>query len=260
MKRLATAIEAVKLAGERLLTRQPGQVRRKNSKDIVTEADIEAQNIITDLIKSRFPNDCVLSEESDTNSFSLEQDTWVIDPLDGTVNYASSFPFWSVSVAFLRQGKPSCGAVYIPVFDELYWAEAGKPSFCNGNLIKPSDKQHISDALVSIVLPSRFDAEQTRAVFEHAARIGSLARGIRIVVSEAAELCFVASGKLDGNYCPSKGFFSAAAASLIAKQAGCIVTDTSGNDFIPGTSRNIVAGNPFIHRQLLHYFTNNHRR
>lgn len=251
MNRLETALEAARIAGKWLMNHSAGPVQLKSGKDIVTQADIQSQEIITQFITSRFPNDLIVSEE---NTLQPEGDFWVLDPLDGTVNYASSLPFWSVSVAYFKQNQPYCGAVYIPVLDEMYWADINSPGYCNKQVISPSSKQNISEALVSVVLPSRFNVQEIQYVSKHIAGIASMVRGVRVLVSEAIELCYVACGRLDGNYCPSKGFFSAAAASLIARQAGCIVTDTLGQPYRPGISKDILAGNPFVHQELLGYF------
>lgn len=254
MDRLTIAVHVVKEAGSLLLKQSPGHVQYKEGRDIATDADLLAQDMMIRMIKSFFPNDLIISEELPPVPSWLEYDVWVLDPLDGTVNYASGIPFWSVSVAFLEKGVPICGAVYIPLLGELYSAEIGKPSLCNGQTIRPSATSSLKDSLVSVVLPSRFSHKQMSQMALHIGELSSMTRGVRVLVSEAAELCFVACGKLDGNYCPSKGLFSAAAGSLIALQAGCRVTDTSGSPYRPGVSRDIIAGNQAIHQALLNYF------
>lgn len=251
---LATAVEAATLAGSKIaaLTHRKAGTKLKKGRDIVSEADLLAQDIITKTIRKRFPEDRILAEEAGIRSASCADRTWIVDPLDGTVNFVAGIPFWSVSVA-VRIGETTvAGAVFAPALNELFTAALGSPASLNNVPIRPSDTRQLDAATVSVVLTSNYDPQTAEVALGWISRLAPKTRGVRIFVSEALELCYLACGRLDANLCPSSGFFSAAAASLIADEAGCTVTSLGGDPYQTGKSKNIVAAaNAELHAELM---------
>jgi myo-inositol-1(or 4)-monophosphatase len=245
---------AVKTASRRAFLAE-NRISAYKGKDIVTEADLAAQEAVRNFVKKLYPGDTVLSEEDRS---SLLDDTcevppgrvWVVDPVDGTVNYSRGLPFWCSSVAVLEDGRAVAGAVYSPVLDELFEVAEGRP-YLNGEPIGPSCTGSLADALVEVALLPNCSEETKSAMLAAAPKLLSLTRGVRVTMSGALSLCYLASGRLDVYLCPVGGFFSHAAAGLVAEAAGCVLTDFSGNAYAPGKSRSLLAAaTPELHEAI----------
>jgi myo-inositol-1(or 4)-monophosphatase len=144
------------------------------------------------------------------------------------------------------------GAVFAPALNELFTAALGGRALLNNVPIHPSDTTQLDAATVSVVLTSNYDSQTAEAALRWIRRLAPKTRGVRIFVSEALELCYLACGRLDANLCPSSGFYSAAAASLIAGEAGCVVTSLDGAPYQTGRSKNIIAAaNTKLHADLI---------
>jgi myo-inositol-1(or 4)-monophosphatase len=183
-----------------------------------------------DAIRDRFPGDGILAEESGEHKGVVESAarslargrTWVIDPLDGTVNYANGLPHFCVSVGLVIDGRPSAGAVHDPMRGETFWATADGPAMLNDMVIHASAKERLDDYVIAMALGGRSVTTRARAV-RHAVRVA------RNMGSAALAMAYVARGRFDG-YVQSGGMsaWDIAAAGLIAERAGAIVTDSSG--------------------------------
>ena len=152
---LVTATDAAQAAGKiaREVYHQPRQISFKGHRDIVTEADIACETAIIDIIQARHPSHRILSEERGGVA-ALTQAAggdyvWIIDPIDGTHNYAAQLPYWCISVALAHEGEPIVAAVYDPIHEELFIAVKGGGAFLNGQLIHVSQRLDLDDSLVA---------------------------------------------------------------------------------------------------------------
>ncbi len=189
-----------------------------NSFDVVTRADKESEELIISEILRNFPDHEILSEESgETGSKSCWR--WVIDPLDGTTNYSSGLPLFSISIALEHNQESVLGVVYIPYLDEMFTAIKGKGAELNGDPIRCSNKDKLQEAVVSTGLPV-YKKETTDNNFDNLKRVGIEVRGIRRLGSAAIDLCYTAAGFLDGYWELSLHRWDIAAGTLIATEAG----------------------------------------
>ncbi|MGZ6300164.1 MAG: inositol monophosphatase family protein [Candidatus Limnocylindria bacterium] len=225
---------AVALAGRagELLTasyEQAMKVDRKSKRDVVTNVDYASEALVIEAISERFPADAILAEESGrqhgatrTARGRWSRRTGVIDPLDGTVNYANGIPFFCVSIGLVEAGIPVVGVVLDPLRGDCYAAAAGGPATLNGEPVHASDKAELGDFVVSMAIIGRGGIARERRV-AHEIRIG------RRMGSAALALAYIASGRFDA-YVQNGGLslWDIAAAGLIAERAGATVTDLYG--------------------------------
>lgn len=234
---LAFALELATRAGELQMERveRVGRIDFKSAKDVVTEVDHLSEALILDAIRATFPADAILAEETGEHAAAAGHGptagigrVWVIDPLDGTINYANGIPFFCVSIALVDAGRPIVGVVHDPIRRESFAAtEAGlallvRPSDPAGVRIEASVKEHVSDFVVSLALSGRGVATRARAVRK-------VIRVSRSMGSAALALAYVANGRFDAMV--QQGGLSTwdiAAAGLIAERAGARVTDLAG--------------------------------
>ena len=253
---LAVAIELARRAGELIAAgyNRPAGVRRKSRRDVVTAADYDSERLIIQAIHERFPGDGILAEESGRGSSPTARArwggrTWVIDPLDGTVNYANGIPFFCVSIGLVEAGTPTVGVILDPLRGDCYAATAGGPATLNGVPVRASDKGELADFVVSLAIIGRGGIARERRV-AHEIRIG------RRMGSAALALAYVASARFDA-YVQNGGLslWDIAAAGLIAERAGATVTDLYGGPWWNAGKRgprlSIVAAPPPHHARLL---------
>ncbi len=214
----------------------------------VTEADHAAEKAILDVIRSRFPDHFILSEETG----EISQDSaykWIIDPIDGTINFAHGIPINCVSIALEHEGKMILGAVYNPHMNELFFAERGKGATLNGQPIRVSVQEQVLNACLVTGFPYTYInmPNGPLEVFERFIRKGV---PVRRLGSAAIDLCWVACGRFDGFYEHKLQAWDSAAGFLIVEEAGGQVTDFDGNPFSPYQHR-LLATNGLIHEQML---------
>jgi myo-inositol-1(or 4)-monophosphatase len=223
-------------------------IHKKGPSDLVTEADIESEKQIIDILGYRFPDHQILAEESGLSSTNASGCLWIIDPLDGTTNFAHQLPFFSVSIAFAFNGEVVVGVVLNPVSGELFTAVKEKGATLNGHKIRVTQQEKISECLLVTGFP--YDKEKEikplMARFENCLKS---ARGIRRLGSAALDLCFVACGRFDGFWEENLKPWDTAAGMLIAREAGAKITDFSGAEY--GLDMNeILATNGLIHKDM----------
>ncbi len=224
----AEAIVAAERAG-RLIVRwsldRTYEVREKEGTEIVTTADLRADEIIREHLHSMFPTHRFVSEEV-AGPFDFAGPVWVIDPIDGTANYAHGHPYVSISVALVVDGEPRVGVVHAPFLHETFDAIAGCGARCNGRPIRVSEASDLRRALVGTGFPhDRTDL--TRPV-ERVKRLLEHCQDVRRAGSPALDICWVAAGRLDA-HCESLGPWDIAAAGLIATEAGALRGNLSPN-------------------------------
>ncbi len=223
-------------------------VQKKGAIDLVTEADIKSEKVIIEIIHNSFPEHSILAEESGLEK-GREADLWIIDPLDGTTNFAHRLPVFCVSIAFESKGDLIFGIVLNPESGELFTSAKGEGSKLNGKSISPSKVGQLSESLLVTGFP--YDHYQILdSLMNRFARCLTASQGLRRLGSAALDLCYVASGRFEGFWEQNLKPWDTAAGTLIAREAGAVVTDFSGNSFNP-YQKEILATNGKIHQEML---------
>lgn len=239
-------------AGARVLQHYfNGQFKVSNKEgvnNLVTEADHASEKVIIEAIRSEFPDHYILSEEAG----EMAQDStfkWIIDPIDGTVNFANGIPICCVSIGLEQDGQMIMGAVYNPFLNEFFFAQRGFGATLNDKVIKVSHKNDLAKGCLVTGFPySYLDAENgPLEVFDTFIRAGV---PIRRLGSAAIDLCWVAAGRFDGFYEHKLEAWDSAAGFLILEEAGGKVTNLRGEDYSP-YQHGIVATNGLIHDELV---------
>ena len=222
---------AARQAGKYLLkmSRRPVRIDFKGKIDPVTEADTGAERIIVKILRQYFPDDDILTEESqDQRRQSIRR--WIIDPLDGTTNYSHGFPFWCVSIAFEVGGVVESGAVFGPVLVEFFSARRGKGAFLNGKRIMVSKQNRLDRCLLATGFP--YDVHTSKDDnLRHFGRFIKRAQAVRRPGSAALDLAYVACGRFDGFWEMKLKPWDCATAALLVEEAGGRVSDYSGRAF-----------------------------
>lgn len=247
---MATAAEAVLAAGAIQLAYfgRAMRVYKKGTIDLVTDADLEAERLFRRLVAERFPGDAVLAEEGGAELPAPARRCWILDPLDGTSNFAHGLPIFSASLAVEEDGELVYGAVYDPCRRELFTAERGGGAFLNGAPIRVSPTTALVDAMLSTGFP--YDVHRTRD--EIVGLFGEFvgrARAVRRLGSAALDLCYVAAGRFDGFWEKRLKPWDTAAGALIVQEAGGMVTHWDGTRFRPRRD-DLVAAGPALHEEL----------
>lgn len=224
------------------------RIRKKGAIDLVTEADTDSEQAIVEKIRSVFPDHTICAEESGVSSgHSTYQ--WIIDPLDGTTNFAHRVPAFCVSIAFSINGDPVIGIVLNPLDGELYTAVKGQGAQLNGSAIAVSETKAVSDSLLATGFPySR--RERIEELIGRFSKCLAAAQGIRRFGSAALDLCHVACGRFDGYWEQELNPWDSAAGALIAQEAGAVVTDFANRPFAI-EKKEILAAAPGIHSEML---------
>ena len=248
-KELSVAREASHEAGRILNSRlgQTNQVIKKGVIDLVTEADLQSEKTIIDIIGRHFPHDRIIAEEGGEYGH-LQERVWLIDPLDGTTNFTHNFPFFAVSIALEVERELVLGMVFNPSTNECFEAVKGMGSSLNGNPIRVSQTEKLGDALLATGFPYDIH-ENPEIVLERFKRMVVRAQGIRRPGSAAIDLCYVAAGRFDGFWDEGLKPWDTAAGILIVKEAGGRVSTYDGKSCSP-FSKNIVASNSLIHNEM----------
>jgi myo-inositol-1(or 4)-monophosphatase len=224
-------ISALKVSGKRLLDyfNRPIKIQQKESQSsIVTEADFESEKIIIHLIKEKFPSHNIISEESGFINNNSEY-TWIIDPLDGTSNFASGIPWFGVLVSLLKNDIPVMGGAYLPVQDLLFFAEAGKGAFRNGEALPPLKNKPLKDSLFAFCIDYTEDTEFLNRGMEIYKHIVKSSRNIRSTNS-LIDFIYVAEGKFGGVINLYTKVWDISGIGLIISEAGGIMKYIDGND------------------------------
>jgi myo-inositol-1(or 4)-monophosphatase len=255
---LAFALDLARSAGAILMDRYERieRIDYKSARDVVTEADHLSEAHVIAAIRERFPEDAILAEESGTHA-ALEDRangpegiarTWVIDPLDGTVNYANGLPVFCVSIGLALDRRPVAGVVYDPTRDEAFAATADGPALLNGRPMQASTKDKLSDCVISLALAGRSVASRARAIRKEI-------RISRSMGSAALALAYVGNGRFDAFLQEtSLSAWDIAAAGLIAERGGATVSAFDGSGWFdlgrPARGAGVIAAPPAHHPRL----------
>lgn len=247
---LQAATEAAHQAGRLLLAnvQKNRKVQLKGRIDLVTEMDLRSENLIVAHLRRAFPESSFLTEEGSVREEAAEV-KWIVDPLDGTTNFAHNYPFFAVSVGVEVDGAMAAGAVYDPVRDELFAAAAGHGATLNGAPIRVSAVDALGDALLVTGFPYDVREHPERHLPAFTAFL-LRAQGVRRDGSAALNLCYLAMGRFDGFWEHHLAPWDVGAGSLIVGEAGGLVTDLEGGPFrVDG--RRILASNRRLHPAMI---------
>jgi myo-inositol-1(or 4)-monophosphatase len=223
-------------------------VSRKGEIDLVTEFDLAAENLIVTRLASAFPESTVLAEETHAEA-ARGAVRWIIDPLDGTTNYAHGFPIFSVSVGLEINGALEWGIVYNPNLEEAFVARRGGGAFLNGDPIKVSETKSLESSLLATGFP--YDIRtSTKNNLNYFQAFALRTQGVRRGGSAALDLCYVAAGRFDGFWEMSLHPWDCAAGYLMVREAGGLVTNWRG-EFGSIYERECLASNAQIHEQMM---------
>jgi len=245
---------AARAGGAVLMARLRGdgdlQIACKDGRaNLVTVADRESQQAVTDVIQATFPDHAVVGEEGTTGDPGTEH-VWYVDPLDGTTNFAHGLPFFCVSVALRSRGQTVAGAVYDPARDEMFAASLGGGATVSGLPLRVSGIARLDRALV-VAQAQSVDEGEIRAYAALVRRLMQAAGGVRSLGSPALTLCAIAAGRLEA-YCEyAMDAWDIAAGQLILQEAGGTLTTFSGAAHTTAERADVAASNGRVHPELL---------
>ncbi len=251
---LKTALLAALEAGYilRRLFDKPHEIRYKGDIDLVTEADIASEEAVLKVLKDAMgPDVSILAEESGGNS-DISGPLWIVDPLDGTTNFAHGFPFFGVSICYGTQEgttfSPLLGTIYCPMQDELFWAVKDVGAWLNERSLSVSQENRLSRSLVATGFP--YDVHRKPSLVLHALEtVLTRVQGVRRAGAAAVDLAYLAAGRFDAFWEMKLKPWDTAAGMLIVSEAGGNVTDFMGEPYSPFLPE-ILATNGFIHEQM----------
>lgn len=247
--------DAARQAGD-VLRAYAGRIRwrEKGRHDLVTEADIAAQERIFAVLRAAHPDHDLLGEEDlsaakSAGAASSSPFRWVVDPLDGTTNYVHGLPYYSVSIALEHQGEIVCGVVYDPTADECFAAARGAGATLNGEKLQTSDCESLEAAMIAASFAAnvpRGSAEVTRFI-----EVLHSCQALRRMGSAALNLCYVGCGRFDGYWATSVQRWDIAAGMLIALEAGGVITSLEGTPLDLAEPKIVATATPKLQAQLL---------
>lgn len=242
-------VAAAARAGEILLKYwgKTHTVEKKGAINLVTEADLASENAIIQLIRAVFPDHSVLAEESGV-SLGTDAYEWIIDPLDGTTNFAHNLPDFSLSIALAFEGDIIFGVVLNPVTGELFCATRGDRSTLNGRPIRVSSTKVVGESLLVTGFPYNLQSV-IRPLINRFERCLLAAQGVRRLGSAALDLCYVACGRFDGFWEQNLAPWDTAAGVVIAQEAGARISDFSNGPYSI-EKKEILATNALIHQEM----------
>ncbi len=227
----------------------PHQIRLKGVIDLVTEADLASEKEILAILEQRFPGSAVLAEESSADYAEMPGGAlWIVDPLDGTTNFAHGFPYFAVSIAYSIDGISQVGVIYCPVQNELFCALKGGGAWLNGRPISVSAREVLIESLVGTGFPYAID-EKLDPVIAQLRKVLPVVRDVRRAGAAALDLAYVACGRLDGFWEMDLKPWDTAAGQLLVEEAGGRVSNFMGLDWTPYQPE-ILASNGKIHPLL----------
>lgn len=243
------AVEIVKKSGEiiRSAHGKPHMIRHKGPIDLVTETDVAVENFLKEHLAPIVPEAAFLAEES-AAELSIPETCWIIDPVDGTTNFAHDLPLTGTSAALRIKGEVTLGIVNAPLLGECYVAEKGRGAYLNGRPIAVSGVRSCSEALTATGFPYAI-ARQADAVLQRLRPVLRTCQGVRRCGAASLDLAWVACGRFEAFYEEDLKPWDTAAGWLLVTEAGGRVTSIDGSTFAPGCS--ILASNGLVHEEML---------
>jgi myo-inositol-1(or 4)-monophosphatase len=254
MPYLEKAVEIAREAGALLCTYFERRVpfETKGEFDLVTEADRASERLVVERLRSHFPTHSIVAEEGGGNESSSDY-RWFVDPLDGTTNFAHSFPVFGVTLGLERAGEMIAGVVYDPTRQEMFTAERGSGAYLNNRRIHVSAARRLTDSLASTGFPSRKRRHNVNIHFYY--QLAMASHGVRRTGSAAIDLSYVACGRLDFFWEFGLKPWDVAAGSLLVSEAGGRVSEMRGAGHSVTSSDDVLADNGALHEEILALFS-----
>lgn len=247
---ISSSVSAVRQAGKLIVSAwdKPRNIRYKGPIDLVTDTDVAVEEELKKSLGAILPEADFLAEESASHTELGQGPTWIIDPLDGTTNFAHKIPFVAVSVGLWTESEVDLGIIYLPILGEMFWSARGKGAFCNEQKINVSQTTTLEPALIATGFPYSL-LKDIDNIITHMKNALVNTRGVRRCGSAATDLAYTAAGRFDGFYEIGLNPWDTAAGLCLIKEAGGKVSTFDGSPYRPGM-REILGSNGHIHQQL----------
>tara|TARA_A100001388_G_scaffold129146_1_gene95620 strand:+ start:256 stop:1011 length:756 start_codon:yes stop_codon:yes gene_type:complete len=226
------------------------QVSLKAPGDFVTSADKRTEKIIIEELLKAHPNYGIISEEAGYINKSNKNNRWIIDPIDGTMNFLNGIPQFAISVAYEEENEVKCGIIFNPVTNEMFCAEKGSGAYLNNSRMRVSNKKKLSEALIVTGGPKQA-SKIKKKIFSEYISISTQVSNVRKFGSAALDMAYVACGRFDGYWQRELNYWDVAAGIILIKESGGFV-DFFEEDIKVPLKKNIIASNSIIHKELRH--------
>ena len=226
------------------------QVSSKAPGDFVTSADKRTEKIVIEELLKAHPNYGIISEEAGYINKSNKDNRWIIDPIDGTMNFLNGIPHFAISVAYEEENEVKCGVIFNPVTNEMFSAEKGSGAYLNNSRMRVSNKRKLSEALIVTGGPNQA-SKIKKKIFSEYISISTQVSNVRKFGSAALDMAFVACGRFDGYWQRELNYWDIAAGIILIKESGGFV-DFFEEDMKVPLKKNIIASNSIIHKELRH--------
>ncbi len=224
------------------------QVSTKGPGDFVSSADKRTEKIIIDELYKAHPDYGIITEETGYINKSNDKNRWIIDPIDGTMNFLNGIPQFAISIGYEEEGEIKCGVIFNPITNEMFCAEKGNGAYLNNSRIRVSKKNKITDALIVTGGPKQASKIKDK-IFSEYIEISKRVSNVRKFGSAALDIAYVACGRFDGYWQRELNYWDIAAGMVILKEAGGFI-DFFENDANLPLKRNVIASNSSIHEEL----------
>ncbi|WP_028573928.1 inositol monophosphatase family protein [Desulfonatronovibrio hydrogenovorans] len=244
------SVQAVRRAGELIVSAWdlPRNIKYKGPIDLVTDTDLAVEEHLKTSLKKILPEADFLAEESASETVLSKRPAWIIDPLDGTTNFAHKIPFVAVSVGLWTGSEVDLGIIYLPILNEMFWAARNTGAFCNDQPIRVSETKTLKPALIATGFPYSVLKEIDLIIMYMQKALVST-RGVRRCGSAATDLAYTAAGRFDAFYEIGLNPWDTAAGLCLIQEAGGRVTTFDGSPYQPGM-REILGSNGHVHEQM----------
>ena len=226
------------------------QVSSKAPGDFVTSADKRTEKIIIEELLKAHPNYGIISEEAGYINKSNKNNRWIIDPIDGTMNFLNGIPQFAISVAYEEENEVKCGIIFNPVTNEMFSAEKGSGAYLNNSRMRVSNKRKLSEALIVTGGPKQA-SKIKKKIFSEYISISTQVSNVRKFGSAALDMAYVACGRFDGYWQRELNYWDIAAGIILIKESGGFVNFFEEDMKVP-LKKNIIASNSIIHKELRH--------
>ena len=226
------------------------QVSLKAPGDFVTSADKRTEKIIIEELLKAHPNYGIISEEAGYINKSNKNNRWIIDPIDGTMNFLNGIPQFAISVAYEEENEVKCGIIFNPVTNEMFSAEKGSGAYLNNSRMRVSNKRKLSEALIVTGGPKQA-SKIKKKIFSEYISISTQVSNVRKFGSAALDMAYVACGRFDGYWQRELNYWDIAAGIILIKESGGFVNFFEEDMKVP-LKKNIIASNSIIHKELRH--------
>tara|TARA_A100001037_G_scaffold304287_1_gene340621 strand:- start:901 stop:1701 length:801 start_codon:yes stop_codon:yes gene_type:complete len=229
------------------------QVSAKAPGDFVSSADKRTEKILIEELQKAHPEYGIISEEKGLINKSNDKNRWIIDPIDGTMNFLNGVPQFAISIGYEENREIKCGVIFNPITNEMFFAEKGNGAYLNNSRIRVSNKKKLEDSLLVTGGPKK-ESKIKNKIFSEYVSVSKEVSNVRKFGSASLDMAYVASGRFDGYWQRELNYWDIAAGIIIVKEAGGFVNFFDEDKNIP-LKKNIIASNSNIHEELKEFIT-----